>query len=89
MWFWLALPAALFLAAAASIVAQQIFLHFVDLTRLERHLGLVFALWLSLGWFLEVQMTERVVTAYAECATRVETRMNILWEDVLSRVGAP
>lgn len=86
MLFWAALPAALFLAAVTSIAAQHVFTHFVDLARLERHLGLTFAMWLSLGWFLEAQGAERIFAAYSVCATRVETRMNILWEDVISRV---
>lgn len=87
MIFWLALPAMLLLATAASIVAQQLFTHFVDLRRLERHLGLTFALWLSLGWFLEAQAAERVATLYVECATRLETRVDVLWDDVLTRIG--
>ena len=89
MFFWIALPCVLFLAAVTSIAAQHVFTHFVDLNRLERHLGLTFACWLSLGWFLEAQFAERVVTAYEVCATRLETRMDVLWDDILSRVMAP
>ena len=89
MFFWIALPCVLFLATVTSISAQHVFTHFVDLNRLERHLGLTFACWLSLGWFLEAQFAERVVTAYEVCATRVETRMDVLWDDILSRVMAP
>ena len=89
MIFWAALPATLFLAAVTSIAAQHVFTHFVDLTRLERHLGLVFATWLALGWFLEAQAAERVVAEFATCATRIETRMDVLWDDVISRVTTP
>ena len=86
MIFWLALPIALLFAASLSIVAQHVFTHFVDLARLERHLGLTFACWLALGWFMEAQFAERVYAAYSVCATRVETRIDVLWDDILSRV---
>ena len=86
MFFWIALPCVLFLAAVTSIAAQHVFTHFVDLNRLERHLGLVFATWLALGWFMEAQYAERIYAAYAVCATRIETRMDVLWDDILSQV---